>query len=136
MGSTANSIEPGKRPLSSMTPTILMKDSKPFMVTGSPGGSRIITSVLQSILSVVEFDLNAAETVSLPRFHHQWRPDKIFWEEGISFDTREALESKGHRFAERPRNFGKLELILKTDTGLQGAADPRWPGSYVAVQPE
>lgn len=136
VGSEANRIEAGKRPLSSMTPTILFKDGAPFMSTGSPGGSRIITTVLQSILNVVDHDMNAAEAVSAPRIHHQWSPDKIFWEEGISIDTRRAMESLGHNFSERPRNFAKLQVILATDSGLQGASDPRWPGSGVAVQPE
>lgn len=136
IGSLANAIEPGKRPLSSMTPTIVLKDGEPFMITGSPGGSRIITTVLQSILDVIEFDMNAAETVSAPRIHHQWQPDQIFWEQGISVDTRAVLAQKGHNFADKPRNFGKLEVILKTENGLQAASDPRWSGTGVAVEPQ
>lgn len=136
VGSLANSIEPGKRPLSSMTPTILIKDDAPFMVTGSPGGSRIITTVLQSILNVVDFDMNAAEAVTAPRIHHQWVPDRVFWEKGISYDTRKALKSKGQHLTDTPRNFGKLEVILKKNGVTQAAADPRWPGSGVAIQPE
>lgn len=136
VGSMANSIEPGKRPLSSMTPTIVLKDGEPLLATGSPGGSRIITSVLQSVLNVVDFDMNAAEAVSMPRIHHQWQPDQIFWEEGISVDTRRVMEGKGHVFADTPRNFGKLEVIINSGQGLQGAADPRWPDSGVAVEPQ
>ena len=136
VGSRANSIEPGKRPLSSMTPTLVLKNGEPFMVTGSPGGSRIITAVLQSILNAVDYDMNAAEIVSAPRFHHQWLPDMIFWERGISQDTRENLIEKGQNMAEKPRNFGKLEVILKRNGVVQAAADPRWPDSGVAIQPE
>jgi len=95
VGSEANSVQPGKRPLSSMTPTLVLKDSEPFMITGSPGGSRIITTVLHSILNAIEYDMNAAEIVSAPRFHHQWAPDLLFWEPGISVDTRKMLEQKG-----------------------------------------
>ena len=136
VGSRANSIEPGKRPLSSMTPTLVLKNGKPFMVTGSPGGSRIITAVLQSILNAVDYDMNAAEIVSAPRFHHQWLPDMIFWERGISQDTRDNLIEKGQNMVEKPRNFGKLEVILKRNGVVQAAADPRWPDSGVAIQPE
>ena len=136
IGGLANAIEPGKRPLSSMTPTILFNDGKPFMATGSPGGSRIITTVLQSILNVVDHSMNAAEAVSVPRIHHQWQPDQIYWESGISSDTRKALERKGHSFTSRPRTFAKLEVILEIESGLQGASDPRWPESGAVVQPE
>ena len=95
LGGEANAIEAGKRPLSSMTPTIVFKDGKPFMITGSPGGSRIITATLQSILNAVEFKMNAAATVSVPRFHHQWMPDEILLESGISLDTVHILQSMG-----------------------------------------
>lgn len=135
VGSAANAIEPGKRPLSSMTPTIVLKDGEPFMVTGSPGGSRIITSVLQSILNAVDYNMNAAEIVSLPRIHHQWAPDMVFWEEGISIDSREKLISKGQKLSGKPRNFGKLEVILNREGVIQAAADPRWPDSGVAIEP-
>ena len=136
IGGHANAIEPGKRPLSSMTPTIVFNDGKPFMATGSPGGSRIITTVLQSILNVVDHSMNAAEAVSVPRIHHQWQPDQIYWESGISSDTRKALERKGHSFTGSPRTFAKLEIILELEAGLQGASDPRWPESGAVVQPE
>ncbi|MEQ9566259.1 MAG: gamma-glutamyltransferase, partial [Pseudomonadales bacterium] len=136
IGSEANSIEPGKRPLSSMTPTIVFKDGKPYMTTGSPGGSRIITTVLQSILNVVDYSMNAAEAVSVPRIHHQWHPDQIYWEAGISADTRKAMEQLGHSFDKGPRTFAKLEVILQSESGLQGASDPRWPGSGAIAQPE
>ncbi|MEX2365850.1 MAG: gamma-glutamyltransferase, partial [Pseudohongiellaceae bacterium] len=136
IGSEANAIEPGKRPLSSMTPTIVFKGGKPFMATGSPGGSRIITTVLQSVLNVVDHSMNAAEAVSVPRIHHQWQPDQIYWESGISADTRNVMENWGHHFDGRPRTFAKLEVILKTESGLQGASDPRWPKSGAVVEPE
>src|SRR5207344_3327419 len=83
----ANSIQPGKRPLSSMTPTILTRDGKLFMTVGAPGGSRIISAVLQVILNVIDFEMNAQDAVDAPRFHHQWAPDKLYLERGISPDT-------------------------------------------------
>ncbi len=136
IGSRANSIEPGKRPLSSMTPTIVFRDGAPFMATGSPGGSRIITTVLQSILNATDHGMNAAETVSVPRIHHQWYPDQIYWESGVSVDTRRVMQALGHSFSDAPRTFAKLEVILKTESGLQGASDPRWPASGAVVQPD
>ncbi len=84
VGATANAPAPRKRPLSSMTPTIVMKDGKPYLVTGSPGGSRIITTVLQIILNVLDHEMNVAEAVSAPRIHHQWLPDEVFAEKTLS----------------------------------------------------
>jgi len=92
----ANSIQPGKRPLSSMTPTILTRDGKLFMTVGAPGGSRIISAVLQVILNVIDFEMNAQDAVDAPRFHHQWAPDKLYLERGISPDTIALLKSRGH----------------------------------------
>ena len=87
LGGVANQIEPGKRPLSSMTPTIVHKDGKPFLVTGTPGGSTIITVVLQVILNVLEFEMNVAEAEAAARIHHQWWPDTVVAEKDISIDT-------------------------------------------------
>ncbi len=92
----ANAIQPGKRPLSSMTPTILLRDGKLFMVVGAPGGSRIITAVMQVILNVVDFGMNAQDAVDVPRFHHQWKPDKLYLEKGFSPDTVALLKARGH----------------------------------------
>lgn len=126
VGGEANAIAPGKRMLSSMTPTILEKDGKLFMVVGTPGGSTIITSVFQTILNVIEFDHNMQEAVSAKRFHHQWLPDVIYTETGaIDAINRVKLEAKGYVI--EPRGpIGRVDAILKTKQGgYQGAADPR-----------
>ncbi len=126
IGGEANAIEAGKRPLSSMTPTIVFKDNKPFLVTGSPGGSRIITTVLQLIINVIDHNMNIAEASHNPRIHHQWYPDEIFYEKGINIDTRNILEEKGHRLTLRPA-MGSTQSILIRDEILFGASDPRRP---------
>ncbi|MCH7945718.1 MAG: gamma-glutamyltransferase, partial [Armatimonadetes bacterium] len=100
----ANSIAPGKRPLSSMTPTIVLKDGALLMVTGSPGGPTIINTVLHSILNVIEHGMTVQEAVAYPRFHHQWMPDSVRWEpRGLSRDTRSLLEGMGHTLVSRGR---------------------------------
>ena len=99
----ANAIAPKKRPLSSMTPTIVLKDGKPFFAIGSPGGPTIINTVLQVIVNVIDFGMNMQQAIDAPRFHHQWLPDHIFWEEfGMNADTREKLEKMGHAFRPIP----------------------------------
>ena len=127
IGGEANSIEPEKRMLSSMTPTIIEKDGKLFMVVGSPGGSTIITSVLQNILNIIEFDMGMQESVAAPRFHHQWLPDLILFEN--SFDTIhfESLKQKGYQISQgKSRILGKVDAILVLPDGrLEGGADPR-----------
>ncbi len=125
---SANLPGPGKRPLSSMTPTILFRDGKVVMVTGSPGGSRIITITLQTILNVVDHGMNIAEAVAAPRIHHQWLPDSIDVEQGVSVDTLRLLVGRGHRFMPRPA-FGNVNAILATSEGWTGAADPRQRGT-------
>ena len=114
VGGEANAIEAGKRMLSSMTPTIVEKDSKLFMVVGSPGGSTIITSVFQNIINVVDKKMGMQESVSAPRFHHQWLPDQIYYEEG-SFSTEllNELEKKGHQLKGRDP-IGRVDAILVT----------------------
>ena len=126
VGGEANAIAPGKRMLSSMTPTILEKEGKLFMVVGTPGGSTIITSVFQTILNVIEFDQNMQQAVSAKRFHHQWLPDLIYTEKGaIDSITRVKLQAKGYIIAPRGP-MGRVDAILKTKQGgYQGAADPR-----------
>ena len=99
IGGEANKIEPGKRPLSSMTPTIIKKNGNPFFVTGSPGGSTIITVVLQNLLNVIDFDMNAMEAVAAARVHHQWLPDVVITEPGISADTVDVLAARGFIFS-------------------------------------
>lgn len=136
LGGDANAVEAGKRPLSSMTPTLVFDAlGNPVIATGSPGGSTIITIVLQVILNILEFEMNAAEAVSVPRIHHQWMPDSIRWEAGISADTRGLLEQMGHQFDSAPRVWGKSETILLRDGVLQGGVDPRWPDSGAASMP-
>ncbi|CUU05166.1 gamma-glutamyltransferase 1 . Threonine peptidase. MEROPS family T03 [Candidatus Thermokryptus mobilis] len=130
LGSKANSIQPGKRMLSSMTPTIVLKNGKPFLVLGSPGGSTIITSVLQVILNVIDFGMNIQEAVDSPRIHHQWYPDQIFFERrGLPRDVIENLEKRGHKLVERDGYQGEVQAILIDENGVKyGAVDPRGYG--------
>jgi len=124
----ANAIQPGKRPLSSMTPTILVRDGKPFLVLGAPGGSRIINGVFQVILNVVDFHMNVQEAVDWPRFHHQWMPDQLYLEKGISLDTIAILRAMGHNIAPYETTnpvVARVEAILYDQGWLQGAADGR-----------
>ncbi|WP_262248223.1 gamma-glutamyltransferase [Parapedobacter soli] len=131
-GGEANAIEPGKRMLSSMTPTILEKDGRLFMVLGTPGGSTIMTSVFQTILNVVDFGMDIQEAVSAPRFHHQWLPDEVAVErDAISKPVRSALTTTGYKLISR-RAIGRVDAILILPDGtLQGGADPR--GDDVAM---
>jgi gamma-glutamyltranspeptidase/glutathione hydrolase len=125
----ANAIEPGKRPLSAMTPTIVVRDGKPFMVLGAPGGPRITTAVLQVLLNVIDFRMNVQDAVDAPRFHHQWRPDKLYLEPGISPDTVALLEDMGHQVDYSPGLvLARVNAILSDGGWLQGAADIRWTG--------
>ncbi|WP_394344087.1 gamma-glutamyltransferase [Rufibacter hautae] len=126
IGGEANAIAPGKRMLSSMTPTILEKDGKLFMVVGTPGGSTIITSVFQAILNVVDHGMGMQQAVAAPRFHHQWLPDRIEPEaSALSPKVREELQKRGHTLQNRP-NYGAVDGILKLKNGLwEGGADPR-----------
>ncbi|WP_419148298.1 gamma-glutamyltransferase [Pseudoalteromonas 'SMAR'] len=124
IGGEANAVAANKRPLSSMTPTIVMKDGKPFLVTGSPGGSRIITTTLQIIMNVIDHGLNIAEATVAPRIHHQWLPDEIRIERSLNVDTRRLLEAKGHTLSEK-NAMGSTQSIMLTDKGIFGASDPR-----------
>ena len=128
IGGEANAIEPGKRPLSSMTPTIVFKEGEPFLVTGSPGGSRIITTTLQVILNVIDHGMNIAEATAALRVHHQWLPDELRVEEGLSPDTLALLKARGHEVVVKS-SMGSTQSILKTEEGLTGASDPRRPGA-------
>lgn len=127
-----NSIQPGKRPASSMTPTIVLRDNKPFMVLGSPGGSRIPTAVAQCIINVVNFGMEPQQAVDASRFHHQWFPDEILYESfGLIPDVRKSLEQRGHHFAKEPDSIGSDVHVVMIDpaTGMKlGAADPRRGG--------
>ncbi|MEQ4619375.1 MAG: gamma-glutamyltransferase [Corticimicrobacter sp.] len=126
IGGEANAIAPGKRPLSSMTPTLVLKDGQPFLVTGSPGGSRIITTVLQTVVNVIDFNMNPAEAASVPRIHHQWLPDELRVEKGLSPDTMALLEQRGHKLAVKPA-MGRTQTIMVRDGKLYGYSDPRNP---------
>jgi len=126
IGGEANAVEPGKRPLSSMTPTIVFKDGKPFIVTGSPGGSRIITTVLQVIMNVIDHNMNIAEATHAARIHHQWYPDILYYETVLNIDTRNLLSAKGHNISQR-NAMGSTQSIMLIDGLLFGASDPRRP---------
>lgn len=126
VGGEANAIAPGKRMLSSMTPTIIEKNSDLFMVVGTPGGSTIITSVFQTILNVIEFDKSMQSAVEAKRFHHQWLPDEVFVEKGaLDSLTTEKLKAKGYKITPRGA-MGRVDAILKTKWGYyQSGADNR-----------
>lgn len=126
IGGETNAVAAKKRPLSSMTPTMVLKDGKPFLVTGSPGGSRIITTTLQVILNIIDHQLNAAEATITPRIHHQWEPDMIRLERGFNADTLELLKQKGHQFS-IGRSIGRTQTIKITPEGFEAFADPRNP---------
>src|SRR5579883_3497636 len=128
----ANSIAPKKRPLSSMTPTIILKDGKLFMTVGAPGGSRIITSVTEVVLNVIDFGMNAQDDVDFPRFHHQWKPDKLYLERAISPDTVAILKAKGHDVDYSQGAIGaRVEAIVIDGGWIQGGTDGRGTGKAV-----
>jgi gamma-glutamyltranspeptidase/glutathione hydrolase len=131
VGGAANEPGPGKRPLSSMTPTIVLKDGKPFLVTGSPGGSRIITTALQVIVNVIDRGMTLAEAVSAPRLHHQWLPDEVVVEPGVAPDVIAALQARGHKVA-IARGVTSANSVAVTDDGLIGVADTRTRGALAA----
>lgn len=138
IGGDANAVEPKKRPLSSMTPTIVLKDGEPFIATGSPGGSTIITVVMQILLNTLEFDMNIAEATAAPRIHHQWLPDNVITEEGISPDTLRLLEERGFVLPRdedgslKHRILGRTNSIMRRDGYLFGAADSRAADGAIA----
>ncbi|MFI0489641.1 MAG: gamma-glutamyltransferase [Yersinia sp. (in: enterobacteria)] len=129
---TTNAIAPGKRPLSSMSPTLVTKDGKIFMVLGSPGGSRIITITLQTALNVIDHGMAPQEAVDAPRIHHQWLPDEVYYEQrGISFDSISLLKTMGYKMVEQSP-WGAAELILVGLAGVEGAS-PANSGNDSAV---
>ena len=129
IGSESNSIQPGKRMLSSMTPTFIFKDKKPLLVLGSPGGGRIITTVLQTIINIVDFDFDLEKAIDSPRFHHQWYPDEIQVEKDFSDkETRDRLRSLGYTLKEIP-DFGRVDAIMFFSDGtMKGHSDRRGYG--------
>jgi gamma-glutamyltranspeptidase / glutathione hydrolase len=128
VGFEANLPGPGKRPLSSMSPTIVLKDGKPVLVTGSPGGSRIISTVLQVIVNVIDYKMDIASAVGAPRLHHQWLPDEVRIERDFSEETLGALRAMGHSVVE-PMGQTSANSIMVTSNGLLGAPDPRTRGA-------
>jgi gamma-glutamyltranspeptidase/glutathione hydrolase len=126
----ANAVAPRKRPLSSMTPTIVLKDGRPYLVSGSPGGPRIISTTLLTILNVVDYGMDVQEAVSAPRFHHQWQPDTLVLERAIPEDVREGLRRRGHTLEISPRDWSSAQaIVVDPKTGLQtGGTDPRSDG--------
>ena len=132
IGNEANSVEPNKRPLSSMTPTIVLKDNKPFLVIGSPGGSTIITTALQTILNVVDHGMDIKEAVCAPRFHSQWLPDVVQYEpNSLIKDIKKALEIKGHKLVKRGGYIGEANGIMILEQGYFGGGDCRGETSAI-----
>jgi gamma-glutamyltranspeptidase/glutathione hydrolase len=131
IGFEANEPGPGKRPRSSMTPTIVLKDGKPFLVTGSPGGSRIITAVLQIVVNVIDRGMDIASAVAAPRVHNQWMPDRVFAEQALAPDLVAALRARGDDVVVT-RPFTSANSITITPQGFVGAADPRTRGALAA----
>ncbi len=131
VGGDANAVAPRKRPLSSMSPTIVLKDGKPFLVTGSPGGSRIISTVVQMLVNVIDHGMNVAEATAAPRMHHQWLPDELRVEDGLSPDTLRLLRDKGHA-VEVGSTSGSTQSIQVVEGVLAGASDPRQQGTLAA----
>jgi gamma-glutamyltranspeptidase/glutathione hydrolase len=131
LGGEANAVAPRKRPLSSMTPTILFKDGQPVLATGSLGGSTIITVVLEMVLNIVDFDMNPMEATAAPRIHHQWQPDVVITEPGVSDDTLRLLEARGFILPKEPdgrfqhRILGRANSVARRGPFFLGAADPR-----------
>ena len=133
VGFEANLPGPGKRPLSSMSPTILLKDGKPVLVTGSPGGSRIISTVLQVIVNVLDYHMDVLAAVSAPRLHHQWMPDEVRVERGFSEDVLAQLRAMGHHIVEPMGQTSANSIAVVGDEAL-GAPDPRTRGAEAAAQ--
>lgn len=131
VGFEANLPGPGKRPLSSMSPTIVLKDGKVVLVTGSPGGSRIISAVTQIIVDVIDYRMDIAAAVAAPRIHHQWLPDEVRIERGFPDEVLAELKAKGHKLVE-PLGYSSANSIVVTTNGLLGAPDPRTRGSEAA----
>jgi len=124
----ANAIQPRKTPLSSMTPTIVLRDGKLYLVVGSPGGPTIINTVLEVIVNVIDFGMNVADAVDAPRLHHQWLPDVLKLERGFSPDTVALLKARGHT-VEVENGQGEVAAIRVNDGWLEGSADSRTEGT-------
>ena len=134
VGSTANAIAPGKRMLSSMTPTIVLKDEKPYLIIGTPGGTTIPTSVFQTIVNLIDFNLSPEDAVWKPKFHHQWLPDVVYVEKGFPQQTVEKLKQMGYKIAERGA-IGRTELIKIEKGKIEAVADNRGDDHAEGFQP-
>ena len=132
-GDEANAVAAGKRPLSSMTPTIVLRDGQPYLATGAPGGPRIITVVLQILLNTLVFDLNIADASAQSRVHHQWLPDELYLEPGISPDTTALLTAMGYTIGAAGPLFGNAQSLMLRDGVMYGASDTRRPGGGVTT---
>jgi len=128
MGSADNQIAAGRRPVSSMTPIIVLREGRPFLLTGSPGGSRIITTNLQLLVNVLEHGMNIADATARPRMHHQWFPDRLEVESGFSPDVIRALRARGHD-VQFSAGMGSLQTVMFTGGLFYGYGDPRRPGA-------
>jgi gamma-glutamyltranspeptidase/glutathione hydrolase len=129
VGGEANAVGPGKRPLSSMTPTIIFKNGVPFLATGSLGGSRIITTTLQVIVNIIDYGMDVAAATVAPRMHHQWQPDELWVEEGLASEhTLDLLRARGHQIVVK-KSIGSTQSVLRMPPRFLGASDPRSPGA-------
>lgn len=133
LGGEANAVEALKRPLSSMTPVIVFDDGRPWFATGSPGGARIITAVLQMIVNMIDHGMNIADATQRPRIHHQWFPDKLTIEVGFGVDTIRLLEERGHTVDVRGSSYTSLQSVAYKDGLFRGASDSRRPNSGAAA---
>ena len=125
VGGEANAIKPGKRMLSSMTPTIVLKGDMPYLVLGTPGGTTICTSVFQTIVNIIDFNMSTEDAVWKPKFHHQWLPDEVYLEKGFPADTKKALEGMGYKIVER-NGIGRTEVIkVLPNKKFEAVADNR-----------
>jgi gamma-glutamyltranspeptidase/glutathione hydrolase len=125
VGGEANAIAPGKRMLSSMTPTLIVKNDKPYVVVGTPGGTTIPTSVYQAIVNLVDFHMNADDAINKPKFHHQWLPDEVAVEKGFDPETKKQLQAMGYKITERG-SIGRTEIIRVLANGKrETVADSR-----------
>jgi gamma-glutamyltranspeptidase/glutathione hydrolase len=133
IGGMANAIAPGKRPLSSMTPLIVVKDGRPVMCAGGSGGPLIVSETVQAVINVLDFGMNAEAAVSAPRIHAQWVPDAFLVEPEVPADVREGLRRRGQKVVEEPEDIrGAAQVIVVKPDFLEAASDPRKGGAPAA----
>jgi gamma-glutamyltranspeptidase/glutathione hydrolase len=126
VGGEANAIQPGKRMLSSMAPTLVLKKGKPYLIVGTPGGTTIPTQIFQTLVNILEFGMSAQDAVYKPKFHHQWLPDELVLEKGFPENTKTALQKMGYKFGKERGGIGRTELILvRPDGRFEAIADKR-----------